>query len=97
MVAFSIFTSVTITRAGTFVTLNQGLTFVSRLLKGFMIGFAIATGVSLFILPITSRGNVFHEIKDYVAQIDTVMQAQKSFVEDSSEIFTVFRGLLSRN
>ena len=43
MVAFSIFASVTITRAGTFVTLAEGLEFVSRLLKGFMIGFAVAT------------------------------------------------------
>lgn len=97
MVAFSIFSSVTITRGGTFVTLAEGLAFVTRLLKGFMIGFAIASGVSLFILPITSRGNVFHDIKGYVAQIDAVLQAQSSFVEDTSEVFTGVRGLPGRS
>lgn len=84
MVAFSIFASVTITRAGTFITLSEGLDFISRLLKGFMIGFAIATGVSLFIFPITSRGNVFHDIKEYVSSVEGVLEAQKSFAEGSA-------------
>ncbi|KAL4890157.1 MFS transporter [Aspergillus ambiguus] len=96
MVAFSIFSSVTITRAGTFVTVDEGLTFITRLLKGFMIGFAIATGISLFIMPITSRGNVFHDVKAYVAQIETVLHSQIAFVEDGSEVLTGRRGLLSR-
>ncbi|KAK9242053.1 hypothetical protein V1506DRAFT_548716 [Lipomyces tetrasporus] len=84
MVAFSIFASVTITRAGTFTTLSEGLEFISRLLKGFMIGFAIATGVSLLIFPITSRGNVFHDIKEYVSSVEGVLQAQTSFAEGSA-------------
>ena len=84
MVAFSIFTSVTITRGGTFTTVDEGLSFITRLLKGFMIGFAIASAVSLLILPITSRGNVFHDIKTYVTQIDAMLQAQVSFVKRSS-------------
>jgi hypothetical protein len=84
MVAFSIFASVTITRAGTFTTLSEGLEFISRLLKGFMIGFAIATGVSLLIFPITSRGNVFHDIKEYVSSVEGVLQAQSSFAEGSA-------------
>lgn len=84
MVAFSIFTSVTITRGGTFTTVDEGLSFITRLLKGFTIGFAIASAVSLFILPITSRGNVFHDIKTYVTQIDAMLQAQISFVQRSS-------------
>ncbi|KAF7585490.1 hypothetical protein BBP40_010812 [Aspergillus hancockii] len=94
MVAFSIFSSVTITRAGTFGTVSEGLEFVSRLLKGFMIGFAIATGVSLFILPITSRRNVFHDIKGYVAQIDAVLQSQITFVKGTPQLWTRNRGLL---
>ncbi|CEJ61560.1 hypothetical protein PMG11_10089 [Penicillium brasilianum] len=84
MVAFSIFASVTITRAGTFITLSEGLEFISRLLKGFMIGFAIATGVSLLIFPITSRGDVFHDIKEYVSLAEGVLQAQISFAEGSA-------------
>ncbi|KAF3402071.1 hypothetical protein F1880_009843 [Penicillium rolfsii] len=84
MVAFSIFASVTLTRAGTFTALSEGLDFISKLLKGFMIGFAIATGVSLLIFPITSRGNVFHDIKEYVASVEVVLQAQTSFAADST-------------
>jgi hypothetical protein len=97
MVAFSIFASVTITRAGMFTTLAEGLGFISRLLKGFMIGFAVATGVSLLILPITSRGNVFHDIKGYVTSVEGVLQSQISFVEDSSTTGLLMgRGLLRR-
>lgn len=98
MVAFSIFTSVTITRGGTFTTVDEGLSFITRLIKGFMLGFAIATGVSLFILPITSRGNVFQDIKGYVSQIDAVLQAQISFVQRSSTagIWTGDYGFLHR-
>ncbi|KAE8143677.1 hypothetical protein BDV38DRAFT_276763 [Aspergillus pseudotamarii] len=96
MVAFSIFASVTITRAGTFVTVSEGLAFVSRLLKGFMLGFAIATGVSLLILPITSRRNVFHDIRGYVAHIDAVLQSQIAFVERTPQLLTGGQGLLNR-
>jgi hypothetical protein len=85
MVAFSIFACVTITRAGTFVNLSEGLAFVSRLLKGFMIGFAVATGVSLFIFPITSRGDMFHDLKRYAASVEEVLQSQISYVQGSSD------------
>ena len=97
MVAFSIFLCVTLTRGGTFTTLSEGLSFISRLLKGFMLGFAIATGVSLLILPITSRGHVFEDIKAYVAQIDTVLQSQIGFVKDTSEVWTGNQGILKRS
>ncbi|RAK96940.1 uncharacterized protein BO80DRAFT_496617 [Aspergillus ibericus CBS 121593] len=96
MVAFSIFSCVTITRGGMFTTLSEGLSFISRLLKGFMLGFAIATGVSLLILPITSRGHVFDDIKAYIAQIDTVLQSQVAFVKGTSEVWTNSQGLLNR-
>ncbi|GAT25208.1 MFS transporter [Aspergillus luchuensis] len=96
MVAFSIFSSVTITRGGMFTTLSEGLSLVSRLLKGFMLGFAIATGVSLLILPITSRGHVFDDIRGYVAQIDNVLESQIDFVKGTSEVWTGSQGLLKR-
>ncbi|PYH99783.1 hypothetical protein BO71DRAFT_138129 [Aspergillus ellipticus CBS 707.79] len=97
MVAFSIFCLVTLTRGGMFTSLSEGLDFVSRLLKGFMLGFAIAIGVSLFILPITCRGYVFEDIKGYVAQIDTVLQSQIGFVKGTSEAWTGGQGLLKRS
>lgn len=83
MVAFSIFASVTITRGGMFTSVPEGLEFIARLLKGFMIGFAIATAVSLFIFPITSRGNVFHDIRDYIATIQDMLPSQISVESDT--------------
>lgn len=55
MVAFSIFSGVTLTHAGTFPTVATGLDFVRQLLLAFIFGFSIAIGVSLFVLPLTSR------------------------------------------
>lgn len=80
MVAFSIFCSVTLTRAGMFIRLADGLAFVARLLKGFMLGFAIATGVSLFIYPVTSRGLVFGDVRSYVGRIEGLVRAYRGFV-----------------
>ncbi|PWY75463.1 MFS transporter [Aspergillus heteromorphus CBS 117.55] len=97
MVAFSIFALVTLTRGGMFTSLSEALSFVARLLKGFMIGFSIAIGVSLFILPITCRGHVFQDVKGYVAQIDAVLQAQIGFVKGTSEAWTGGQGLLKRS
>lgn len=97
MVAFSIFASVTITRAGTFTSISEGLEFVSRLLKGFMIGFAIASGVSLFILPITSRGNVFQDLKRYVLAVGDVLDAQIAFDEGIMLGGIFGRGSLARS
>lgn len=96
MVAFSIFASVTVTRAGMFTSLSEGLEFISRLLKGFMIGFAIATGVSLLILPITSRGNVFQDLKRYVAAVEEVLDAQIAFDEGGATGGIFGRGFLRR-
>lgn len=92
MVAFSIFASVTITRAGMFTELSEGLEFIARLLKGFLLGFAIASGVSLFILPITSRGNVFHDIKDYVSAVEEILQSQICFAEGDT-VTGIFLGI----
>ncbi|RDW67264.1 uncharacterized protein DSM5745_09130 [Aspergillus mulundensis] len=87
MVAFSIFTCVTLTRAGTFVTVSDGLEFILRLLKGFMLGFAIATGVSLLVYPVTSRGYVFEDIRRYAALVENVLEAQSDFVRKSSSVW----------
>lgn len=97
MVSFSIFSSVTITRIGTFVTTSEGLEFISRLLKTFLIGFAIASAVSLLILPITSRSYVFQDMREYASQVQHVLQFQIGFLKGSSaSTVWVGQGLLSR-
>jgi hypothetical protein len=55
LVQYSIFTIVASTYAAQFPNMKEGESFVRRLLETFLTGFGIATGVSLFVLPLTSR------------------------------------------
>lgn len=97
MVSFSIFSTVTITRIGTFVTTSEGLEFIARLLKTFLIGFAIASAVSLLVLPITSRSYVFQDMREYASQVQNVLESQINFLKGSSaSTVWVGQGLLSR-
>ena len=81
MVSFSIFSGVTLTRAGQFSTVEQGLDFIKRLLIAFLLGFAVATGVSLLIVPFTSRQNVFKDIMAYAKAIHRVFETQTAYVQ----------------
>jgi hypothetical protein len=81
MVAFSIYSGVTLTHAGQFVDLSQGLDFIKRLLLAFLLGFAVATGVSLLVMPSTSRKDVFKGFMDYSDAIRTVFKTQGAYVE----------------
>lgn len=58
MIQFSIFTIVTSVYGPSFPTMTVAMSFVRRLLITFLTGHAIGTGVSLFILPVTSRASV---------------------------------------
>ncbi|KAL3483213.1 hypothetical protein BJX62DRAFT_249785 [Aspergillus germanicus] len=91
MVAFSVFACVTVTRAGMFGSLSEGLGFVNRLLKGFLIGFGVAGGVSLFIYPVTSRGDVVRDVVRYVRGIEGVLRAEGEFLEGGEGDQSVLR------
>ncbi len=54
-IQFTIFIVVGHTYTPTFPTMEAGMNFVDRLLKTFLTGYGIATGVSLFIIPFSSR------------------------------------------
>jgi hypothetical protein len=82
-VAFSIFFCITMTHAGEFVTISEGLTFIQTLLKAFSLGFAIATGVSLLIYPITCRRNVFKNMQDYLVVVQEVLDTQAKYLKSS--------------
>ncbi|KAH7139665.1 hypothetical protein B0J13DRAFT_558318 [Dactylonectria estremocensis] len=84
IVASSIFALVALTRAGNWVTVDQGLAFIVRLMKTFLIGFAIPTGVSLLILPRTCREGVFKDTRNFVRETNAVLQALTEFVDTAS-------------
>lgn len=82
MVAASIFMVVTLTTTQSSLTISEGLDFVRRLLVTFLIGLAVATGVSLFIMPITSRRNTFKALNDFAITVNELMNAQTEFVRE---------------
>lgn len=84
IVASSIFALVALTRAGNWTTVDEGLDFVVRLIKTFLIGFAIPTGVSLLILPRTCRQGVCKDIRNFVQETNAVLQALTEFVNTAS-------------
>jgi len=59
VIMYSIFTNVAFTYGPLFPTIEAGEALIKQLLEGFLTAFAIATGVSLFIIPISSRTVVF--------------------------------------
>ena len=66
VVMYSIFTNVSFTYGPIFLTMAQAEALIKELLTAFLTAFAIATGVSLFILPISSRTVVQREQAGYL-------------------------------
>lgn len=81
MVAFAIFAGITLTHAPQVSTVSNGLAFIKQLLLAFLFGFAIATAVSLLILPITNRRNFFMGTQQYAVTIKNVLETQKLYVK----------------
>lgn len=66
-------------------TFGEGLAFLWRIFKAFLVGFGMATGVSLFILPRTSRGGVAAAIQSYVAQTQAALEGLAEFVHETPD------------
>jgi len=75
LVQYSIFTIIASTSAAQFPNMKAGEAFVRRLLVTFLTGFGIATGVCLFVLPLTSRAIVNKELGGMIKLI-------QAFIED---------------
>lgn len=66
-------------------TFDEGLAFLWRIFKAFLVGFGMATGVSLFIMPRTSRGSVAAAIQGYVAQTQVALEGLVEFVNETPD------------
>ncbi|KAJ4290206.1 hypothetical protein N0V90_010421 [Kalmusia sp. IMI 367209] len=88
-VLFSIFANVASTSGATFQTTSQAEAFIQRLLETFLTGFAIATAVSLFIIPVSCRTVVTKEITGYVAALRGALNAHKGYFKslESKDMF----------
>lgn len=72
-----------------FQTTAQCEAFIARLLEAFLTGFAIATGVSLFIIPVTSRKVVFKEVTGYIGLLRGALGAHKAYIHslETTDVF----------
>jgi hypothetical protein len=89
VIMYSIFTNVAFTYGPLFPTIAAGEALIKQLLEGFLTAFAISTGVSLFIIPISSRTVVFKEQTGYIQLIRATMKAQTAYLQslETSDMF----------
>lgn len=66
-------------------TFSEGLQFLWRIFKAFLVGFAMATGVSLFILPRTSRGGVSAAVQGYMAKTQEALEGLVEFIHETPD------------
>lgn len=61
--------------------MDYAINFMKMLLEAFLTGFAIATGVSLFVFPVSSRQVVFGELAGYLASLTGLLKAQGAYLQ----------------
>lgn len=88
---FSIFTNVALTFAPLFPTMPIGISLVKRLLEAFFTAFAIALGVNLFVIPVSSRTVVFKEAAGFIMTVRGVIKANTVYLQ-SLETDNMFSG-----
>ncbi|KAL8662244.1 MAG: hypothetical protein Q9168_008286, partial [Polycauliona sp. 1 TL-2023] len=81
VIMFSIFATVASTYAPQFATMAQGIAFAQRLVEAFLTGFAIATGVSFLVFPLTSRTVVFKTTTGYIKALSSALKAQSKYLQ----------------
>ncbi|KAL5402320.1 hypothetical protein PMIN03_010782 [Paraphaeosphaeria minitans] len=89
-VLYSIFANVASTSGAMYQTTAQAEVFTQRLLEAFLTGFAIATAVSLLVLPLSCRKVVTKEITGYVGALRGALKAHKGYFT-SLETKDIFR------
>ncbi|KAH7067574.1 hypothetical protein BKA63DRAFT_522397 [Paraphoma chrysanthemicola] len=89
VIIYSIQVNIAATNGFLFRTTAQCESFIARLLEAFLTGFAIATGVSLFIIPVTNRTVVLKEITGYIGLLRGALGAHKTYIHslENSDMF----------
>ncbi|KAJ4372705.1 hypothetical protein N0V86_008069 [Didymella sp. IMI 355093] len=88
-IIYSIQVNVAATSGFLFLTPAQCESFIRRLLISFLTGFGIATGVSLFVLPVTCRKVVVKEMTGYLGLLKSAIAAHKDYIHslEGSDMF----------
>ncbi|KNG52773.1 mfs transporter [Stemphylium lycopersici] len=88
-ILYAILVNIAATNGFLFQTVAQCESFVQRLLETFLTGFAIATGVSLFIFPVSCRKVVAKEFTGYIALLRGTLGAHRNYIHslEDSDMF----------
>ena len=81
VIVYSIFANVASISAPNFPTMVAGINFVKRLLETFLTGFGIATGVSLFIFPVSVRMTLFKQSAGFITAMQSTLKAQVAYLQ----------------
>ena len=81
VICYSIYANIASIYAPTFPTMTFGIAFTKRLIETFLTGFAIATGVSLFIFPMSCRAVFFKQSVGFIALVKAAFAAQSLYLK----------------
>lgn len=89
VIIYAIFANVSSVYAPQMVNMTAAITMVEQLLRTFLSGLAIATAVSLFVLPMTSRTAVFKQMAGYIGGLRSALGAHAVYFEtlESDDMF----------
>lgn len=88
-ILYSIFTNVSSTYAPQFSTMAQAMSFTKQLLTATLTGFAIATGVSFLVFPMTTRTVVLKQATGCIKGIQGALKHQAVYLHslENADIF----------
>ena len=81
VIVYSIFANVASIYAPNFPTMAAGISFAKHLMEAFFTGFAIATGVSLFIFPLSVRMTFFKQSAGFIAAVQGILKLQIAYLQ----------------
>ncbi|KAK9243594.1 hypothetical protein V1506DRAFT_543977 [Lipomyces tetrasporus] len=81
---YCIVTIISIVQAGpSFATMGEARAFMYLLLQAFLVGYGIAAGVSLFIMPQSNREMAFSSMEKYFRELGRVLSAYQNVIKQS--------------
>ena len=89
----AIVANISMTYAPQFSTMSQATTFIVNILKAYLTAFAIATGVSLLVFPLTSRHLVRNDMQTFISGLRSALKANLVYLTSlqSSDMFAAQR------
>lgn len=96
-IIYSIFAIVSMTYGPEFPTMLVAISFMKKLIKAFLTGFALATGVSLFFVPVSSRTVAFKEMTGYLQALRGIYKAHAAYMRSLETVEPAKKGIANES